>query len=223
MEKMRKKVVIFDLDGLMIDSERVTFECFEEVLAKTDRTISRDFYIRLIGRTYDASLKLIEEEYGDSFNIEKTVEDVHSLLAKRFEAEGVPEKQGIRDLLEYLKGSEFKIFVATSSSRDRVDTILEQSGLNMYIDGSVCGDEVKSSKPDPELFLNACRKAGCKPAEAYVLEDSEAGIEAAYAAGIDCIAVPDLKYPADEVAKKARWIVGSLSDALEIFEGIYDL
>ena len=140
------------------------------------------------------------------------------MLEKNFEEGGVPIKRGLIELLTYLKDNKYKTIVATSSTRERVDTILEQYGLSVYFDGSVCGNEVAESKPNPEIFLKACHIAGCKPCEAYVLEDSEMGIEAAYVAGIDCIVVPDMKYPGDEYAKKSRWIVSSLYEAMEIIK-----
>jgi len=213
-----KKTVIFDMDGLMIDSERVTFECYREVLAVWDRSMSVEFYKKILGTTYGVTAKMLAEEYGDAFDAKAAIGEVHKMMARRFEEEGVPEKRGLRELLEYLKGKGFKMIVATSSSRSRVDTILAQSDLAGYFDSSICGDEVVNGKPDPEIFLKACRKAGCNPAEAYVLEDSEAGIEAAFAAGIDCVAVPDFKYPKGETAQKARWIVSDLNDVIELFE-----
>jgi len=215
---MKKKAVIFDMDGLMIDSERATFECYKKILAETNRTMSIDFYKSFLGRHRDVCGKILQEEYGEGNDIMEMPKQVHIMLDKVFKEEGVPLKQGLIEILTYLKQNRYKTIVATSSDRERVDTILEQSRLTGYFDGSVCGDEVAKSKPNPEIFLKACDKAGCKPCEAYVLEDSEMGIEAAFAAGIDCIAVPDMKYPEDEYAKKSRWIVGSLHEAMEIIK-----
>lgn len=215
---MKKKAVIFDMDGLMIDSERVTFECYKKILAETNRTMSIDFYRRCLGRHRDICSKIIEEEYGKGCEITEIVERVHDMLAEIFEKEGVPIKRGLVELLTFLKENKYTTIVATSSNRERVDTILEQSGLAGYFDGSVCGNEVTEGKPNPEIFLKACHKAGCEPREAYVLEDSEMGIEAAYAAGIDCIAVPDMKYPEEEYAKKTGWIAGSLFEVMEIIK-----
>ena len=215
---MKKKAVIFDMDGLMIDSERVTFECYNEILADTNRSMPIDFYKKFLGRHRDVCAKILQEEYGDGPDVKRMAAQVHEMLEKIFKEDGVPIKQGLIELLTYLRENKFKTIVATSSDRERVDTILEQSGLVEYFDGSVCGNEVTESKPNPEIFLKACHKAGCEPSEAYVLEDSEMGIEAAYAAGIDCIVVPDMKYPEDEYAKKSRWIVGSLYEAMEIIK-----
>ena len=212
---MKKKAVIFDMDGLMIDSERATLECYKIILAETNRTMSVDFYKKFLGKHRDRCAEIYEEEYGGGY---EAVERAHNMLAERFRKEGVPLKPGLLELLAYLKENGYKTIVATSSNRDRADTILEQTGLTEYFDGAVCGNEVAKGKPDPEIFLKACGKAGCPPCEAYVLEDSETGVEAAFAAGIDCIVVPDMKYPEEEYAKKSRWIVGSLYEAMEIIK-----
>ena len=215
---MKKKAVIFDMDGLMIDSERVTFECYKKILAETNRTMSINFYRTFLGRRNDVCEKMLKEEYGEGNDVAEMIKQTNVMLDKTFRENGVPLKRGLIEILTYLKENKFKTIVATSSERERVDTILELSRLTEFFDGSECGDEVTESKPNPEIFLKACQKAGCEPSEAYVLEDSEMGIEAAFAAGIDCIVVPDMKYPEEEYAKKSRWIVGSLYEAMEIIK-----
>ena len=215
---MEKKAVIFDMDGLMIDSERATFECYKKILAETNRTMSVDFYKTFLGRHRDICSQILQEEYGEGRDIKGMAEQVHVMLDKSFEEEGVPIKRGLIELLAYLKEKKFTTIVATSSDRERVDKILKLSGLTGYFNGSICGNEVTKGKPNPEIFLKACQRAGCEPFEAYVLEDSEMGIQAAFDAEIDCIVVLDMKYPEDEYAKKARWIVKDLYEAMEIIK-----
>lgn len=127
-------------------------------------------------------------------------------------------KEGVEELLIYLKDHGYKTVLATSSNRDRVDQILEQTGLTAYFDSSICGDEIERGKPDPDVFLKACEKAGVRPGEAIVLEDSEAGIQAAFLAGIPVICVPDMKYPEEGFREKASLIVGSLTVVTELFK-----
>ncbi|MDR1020799.1 MAG: HAD family phosphatase [Synergistaceae bacterium] len=215
---MKKKAVIFDMDGLMIDSERIVSECYIKLFAEIGKTMSLDFYKKLLGRPVGVVSKMLEDEYGDDFDWMAISERVRDMLDEVFRHEGVPLKPGLIDLLTYLKGEKYKTVIATSSYRKRVDTILRQSRLGGYFDGSVCGDEVVVGKPNPEIFLKACQKAECEPSEAYVLEDSEMGIETASAAGIDCIVVPDMKYPEDEYAKKACHIADSLYDVMEMIK-----
>ena len=172
------KAIIFDMDGLMIDSERVTFECYQEILKGMNLTMDEEFYKTLLGKPLKGIYQRFYDVYGNDFPIEDVIKDVHALMAKRFETEGVPIKTGLKSLLEYLKENNYKTIVATSSNRDRVDTILSQAQITDYFDDSICGDEVTKGKPNPEVFLKSCQKLGVNVDEAIVLEDSEAGKQA---------------------------------------------
>ncbi len=209
------KAIIFDMDGLMIDSERVTFECYQEILKGMNLTMDEEFYKTLLGKPLKGIYQRFYDVYGNDFPIEDVIKDVHALMAKRFETEGVPIKTGLKSLLEYLKENNYKTIVATSSNRDRVDTILSQAQITDYFDDSICGDEVTKGKPNPEVFLKSCQKLGVNVDEAIVLEDSEAGIQASYDAGIKVICIPDMKYPEEEFAAKTLKIVDSLLDVIE--------
>ncbi len=204
------KAVIFDMDGLMIDSERVTFEGYQHILAKNGLTMSLDFYKTLLGKPLIGIFEQLYNEYGKNFNVENTIKEVHQYMANLFENHGVPLKKGLIELLKYLKEHNYKTIVATSSQRYRVDHIFQLAGLNSYFDDSICGDEVTKGKPNPEVFLKSCEKLGVKPNEALVLEDSEAGIKAAHLANIKVICIPDLKYPEPELADMTYKIMNNL-------------
>lgn len=206
------KAVIFDMDGLMIDSERVTFEGYQEELAKKGLTMSEAFYKTLLGKPIAGIFSQFYNEYGKDFPIEQVIKDVHTYMANHFETQGVPIKKGLVELLEYLKANNYKTIVATSSQRHRVDTILALANLTNYFDDSICGDEVSKGKPDPEVFLKSCQKLGVDPSEAIVLEDSEAGIEAASRAKIKVICIPDMKYPEVKYQDMTFKILDSLEE-----------
>ena len=189
------KAIIFDMDGLMIDSERVTFECYQERLKDMNLTMDEEFYKTLLGKPIKGIYQRFYDVYGNDFPIENVIQDVHQLMAERFETEGVPVKKGLVELLHYLKDNNYKTIVATSSNRDRVDKILAQAKITEFFDDSICGDEVTKGKPNPEVFLKSCQKLGVNVDEAIVLEDSEAGIQASYDANIKVICIPDMKYP----------------------------
>lgn len=213
------KAIIFDMDGLMIDSERVTFESYQEVLKDMNLTMDRTFYVSLLGRTKEGIAKQFYDAYGQDFPFDQVITKCHEVMARRFEQEGVPLKPGLLHLLTYLKKEHnYKTIVATSSTRDRVDKILKQAKITDYFDDSICGDEVIKGKPNPEVFLKSCEKLGVKAEEAYVLEDSESGIMAAYSAHIKVICVPDMKYPEPQYASKCYKIVETLNDVIEILE-----
>ncbi len=212
------KAVIFDMDGLMIDSERVTFEGYVIECEKLGLTMEEEFYKQVLGLPLPTVFEMFYEKYGRSFPMEKVLGEVHRYMDDRFQREGVPVKEGLRELLEYLKDNGYKTIVATSSNRDRVDRILKQTGLAEYFDDSICGDEIERGKPNPDVFLKACEKAGTAPGEAIVLEDSEAGIQAGFSAGIPVICVPDMKYPREGFREKAARIVDSLTVVSELFK-----
>ena len=206
------KAIIFDMDGLMIDSERVTFECYQERLKDMNLTMDEEFYKTLLGKPIKGIYQRFYDVYGNDFPIENVIQDVHQLMAERFETEGVPVKKGIVELLHYLKDNNYKTIVATSSNRDRVDKILAQAKITEFFDDSICGDEVTKGKPNPEVFLKSCQKLGVNVDEAIVLEDSEAGIQASYDANIKVICIPDMKYPEKQYEEKTFKILKDLTE-----------
>ena len=206
------KAIIFDMDGLMIDSERVTFECYQERLKDMNLTMDEEFYKTLLGKPINGIYQRFYDVYGNDFPIQNVIQDVHQLMAERFETEGVPVKKGLVELLHHLKDNNYKTIVATSSNRDRVDKILAQAKITEFFDDSICGDEVTKGKPNPEVFLKSCQKLGVNVDEAIVLEDSEAGIQASYDANIKVICIPDMKYPEKQYEEKTFKILKDLTE-----------
>lgn len=213
-----KKAVIFDMDGLMIDSERVTYNEYVkklELLGYHDFT--EELYKNCLGKNKVGICKVFTDHYGEDFPMKEVWDDVHEWIDESLRTY-VPKKKGIDRLLHYLKDNNYKTIVATSSARIRVDEILKNAQISEFFDDSICGDEVTHGKPNPEIFLTACQKLGVDPEEALVLEDSEAGILAAYDGHIDVICVPDMKYPEPEFASKVTKIVDSLEDVIEFLQ-----
>lgn len=215
-----KKAVIFDMDGLMIDSERVTYNEYVKklhLLGYDDFT--EELYKQCLGKNKQGICQVFIDHYGEDFPMVEVWDDVHVWIDESLRS-FVPKKKGLDELLHYLKENGYKTIVATSSARSRVDEILKNAQITEYFDDSICGDEVKRGKPDPEIFLTACQKLDVLPSEALVLEDSEAGIMAAYAGNIDVICVPDMKYPEKEYEEKVTQIVDSLEDVIQYLKEI---
>ena len=189
------KAVIFDMDGLMIDSERVTYDGYAIECEKLGLKMDKEFYKEILGHTIPEIYQQFYGRYGQSFPMDEVLKRVHTYMEDLFQEQGVPLKEGLVELLVYLKANGYQTVVATSSTRERVNKILKQAELSKFFDASVCGDEVEKGKPNPEVFLKACEKIGVKPEKAIVLEDSEAGIQASFVAGIPVICVPDMKWP----------------------------
>lgn len=208
-----KKAVIFDMDGLMIDSERVTYEEYCRKLETLNLSFDEATYRLCLGKNKVGICQVFYDHFGDDFPMKEVWDDVHIWIDERL-AKHVPLKTGLLELLKYLKDNNYKTIVATSSTRDRVDKILKNAKITEYFDDSICGDEVTHGKPNPEIFLTACKKLNVDPKDALVLEDSEAGILAAYDGNIDVICVPDMKYPETDFANKTSKIVADLNDVI---------
>ena len=210
-----KKAVIFDMDGLMIDSERVTYNEYVKKLAQLGHhDFTEELYRNCLGKNKQGICQVFIDHYGQDFPMDEVWDDVHVWIDESLR-QYVPKKKGLVELLEYLKANNYKTIVATSSGRARVDEILKNADLTKYFDDSICGDEVTHGKPHPEIFLTACQKLDVKPEEALVLEDSEAGILAAYDGHIDVICVPDMKYPEPQFVEKVTKIVDSLDEVID--------
>ncbi|OUQ79564.1 hydrolase [Massilimicrobiota sp. An105] len=210
-----KKAVIFDMDGLMIDSERVTYNEYVKKLAQLGHhDFTEELYRNCLGKNKQGICQVFIDHYGQDFPMDEVWDDVHVWIDESLR-QYVPKKKGLVELLEYLKANNYKTIVATSSGRARVDEILKNADLTKYFDDTICGDEVTHGKPHPEIFLTACQKLDVKPEEALVLEDSEAGILAAYDGHIDVICVPDMKYPEPQFVEKVTKIVDSLDEVID--------
>lgn len=210
-----KKAVIFDMDGLMIDSERVTYNEYVKKLAQLGHhDFTEELYRNCLGKNKQGICQVFIDHYGQDFPMDEVWDDVHVWIDESLR-QYVPKKKGLVELLEYLKANNYKTIVATSSGRARVDEILKNADLTKHFDDTICGDEVTHGKPHPEIFLTACQKLDVKPEEALVLEDSEAGILAAYDGHIDVICVPDMKYPEPQFVEKVTKIVDSLDEVID--------
>ena len=206
-----KRAVIFDLDGLLIDSEVVSHQLMDELLRQYGYSLTKTEYARIYsGKTGIGNMTHMIETY----HLPLTVAEGMAWEAKR-EAELLPTvrlKPGGAALLAWLKARGVTVVLATSSKRDRAVDILTRLGVVQYFDDMVFGTEIERGKPYPDIFLKASEKAHAAPADCLVLEDSEAGIQAAHAAGIDVICVPDMKTPAAEFQQMSAAVLKSLDD-----------
>ncbi len=213
------KTVIFDLDGLLVDSELMTYEFFVKTLAENGHKISLKEYADIYcGRTAVRNLTELIKNYDLPFDVERGLALTHEAEKEYLKTKGVPLKKGARELLVFLRNNGYGIYLASSSGKERAHTILSGNGIDGYFDGGVFGDEIERSKPAPDIFLKAKEKSGTGVEECLVLEDSDAGIHAAHAAGIPVICIPDLKQPSEESRRMARYVLPSLLDVKKMLE-----
>ena len=204
------KAIIFDLDGLLIDTEIVSYKIYKELLQK----FGYDFLVEEYTRTYSGKTEIknvmtLIENYRLPWTVEQGLFQVLS-VEERMINEGIDLKKGAKELLSYLKENNYKTAIATSSTCDRAMNILNQHDFAKYFDSFVFAEELTNGKPNPEVFLKACDKIGEEPKNCLVLEDSEAGIQAAYSANIPVICIPDMKMPAQEYLDKTIAVLESL-------------
>ncbi|CUO91402.1 haloacid dehalogenase superfamily%2C subfamily IA%2C variant 3 with third motif having DD or ED [Clostridium baratii] len=208
------KAVIFDLDGLLIDSEIISYKIYKEILNQFGHDFSMEEYAQnFSGKTEVKNVTNLIDKYSLPWTVEIGLNNVLEIESK-FLAQGVTLKTGAKELLEYLKDKCFKIAIASSSTEDRALTILRQHNIIEYFDEFVFGHEVKKGKPNPDIFLKACDKLLERPEECLVLEDSEAGIQAAYSASIPVICIPDMKVPNQHYLDMTKTVLHSLEEVI---------
>ncbi len=202
--------VIFDMDGVLFDTERSYSATLEEVAADWGLGDVHEAVLGCIGRNANDSRTLFLEYMGEDFPYEEYVKETGRRFREREEREGLPIKSGVRELLSYLKQENSRIALASSTRREKVLYYLEKAGLTDYFEVVVGGDMVKHSKPQPDIYLMACRKLGVVPGETYAVEDSPNGIRSAYNAGMKAIMVPDMIEPDAEMEEKTCHICRDL-------------
>lgn len=219
------ELVIFDMDGLLIDSERLIMEAFSKSCTQLGCQLNKHYYQAGIGGKPKPT-------FGEMF-IGMTKEneaDLHEMCARVGSAcieemrQMGPKllKAGARELLGYLRRQGIPRAVASSSNRYRVDTLLTSTGIYDIFDYMVCGDEIAKGKPDPETFLLACQRAGVQPERTLVLEDSDNGALAALRGGFPYIVVPDIAELSERAKGCALSVVESLLDVPAIIETAFD-
>jgi HAD superfamily hydrolase (TIGR01509 family) len=210
------ELVIFDMDGLMFDTERIYVETWPDAARLFGYEVTEEAVVGAIGLNAEAGRAHFEGLYGKDFPFYKIREARLKSATELIEKRGIPIKQGLYELLDLLKEKNIKKAIATSSERQRADWYLRLSKLTGVFDAIVCGDEIKKSKPDPEIFLKAAEKTSVSPCRCIVLEDSESGIRAAHSAGMFPFMVPDYKQPSEELKTLTAGIFKSLDKVAAI-------
>ena len=206
------ELVVFDVDGLMLDTESVWKEAFDQAGNKFGiQNMGSTLFPQLIGKSGRDEKEVLDQYLS---------QDIQELVIKEWERIGygmlekeVPVKPGLYEMLDFLEQHHIKMAVATTTRRELTEERLKRVGVYDRFDYVLCGDEVTNRKPDPEIYLSVLKKMDTDARNALVLEDSVVGVEAAYRAGIDCIQVPDLIAPTEVQKKQTICIVNDLMEA----------
>jgi len=208
----RPVAVIFDMDGLMLDTESLGPQTWREAA----QTIGVDFDLGLlpsmIGRNYRDCREMLREHYGPAYPVEQLTAACLTTFDAIVARQGIAQKPGLRELLDWLEQENVVRAVATSTRRDRAEAQLTQQGLIASFAVLVGGNEVDRGKPAPDIFLLAASRIDVEAADCVVLEDSEPGVRAALAAGMMPIMVPDLHRPSDDLLAREPLVLASLHD-----------
>lgn len=182
--------LIFDMDGLLVDSEPLAAQAMTDFLARFGQSPRPDVAAKLLGRRLPEAIAIVRDAYGLAPDLEELtrVYGAMRLAALRGKLRPMP---GAREILAFGRQAGLRLALATSGMRDHVDVSLAEAGLDGSFDAEVTGDQVQRGKPAPDLFLLAAQKLGVSPAACVVLEDAPFGVEAAKAAGMRVIAVPN--------------------------------
>ena len=206
------KAVLFDMDGLMVDTESLATEAWIASAKKQNFEMTVEETLYVLGFARKSIYEFWQDYYKDRPEIDATkLTDSHyEYIESVLFGEGPKKMPYVEELLIYLKENNYKIAVASSSDIDHIENNMEKTNLRKYIDKLASGEEVPQGKPAPDVFLLAAERLGVKPEECLVLEDSKYGLMAAKSAGMTAIMVPDMFKVDDEARELADKIVDNL-------------
>ena len=217
----KQGAVILDMDGLMLDTEPLYQRAWERAAADLGYTLSAEFYYRaLAGRRLDEYGQELLDTYGPTFPFERFMELALLGWRELAEAEGAPPKQGLHELLHWLRTEGLSVAVATGNDRWRTELLLTRAGLRDSMSHVVTREDASAGKPAPDIFLAAARLLAYPPCLCVVVEDSNAGILAADRAGMRAIMVPDRQAPSEQARSLAHRVVGSLLEIPHVLRAL---
>ena len=188
---MKIEAVIFDLDGLILDTERLYRRFWREAARECGFEMTHETALEL--RSLDKTLakELLNARFGDDFDYDEVKRHRIALMNEYVDKNGVSAKRGVRELTEYLRESGIKQAIATATNYERTNDYLDRAGVRGCFDTIVCACDLPHGKPFPDVYLYACEKLGVIPENAIALEDSPNGVKSAHSAGCSVICIPD--------------------------------
>lgn len=213
------QAVIFDMDGLMLDSERAITDCHAQAAAALGHALPADYWLQMVGTGDDACRAMLVERLGQAATGELLA--YSGRLYEARVAAGIPLRPGILPLLRWLDARAVPRAVATSTRRPLALRKLETAGLLPYFKVVCTSSDVFHPKPAPDVYLLAAQRLGVVPARCVVLEDSPTGVRAALAAGMVPVQVPDMVAPDAQVRALGHRIVASLEVAQQLLAAQY--
>ena len=212
--------IIFDMDGVLTDSERQSNEGWLWAAGQLGVDMPMWLIDSFKGAPAELCCKFFDDYYKGAIDYWEAKELRTQHVYKIRETEGIPVKKGVKDIFEYIRNNGLKCAVATSTRRESAEKTLHKIGVWDYLDAVVYGDEVEHGKPEPDIFLRAAKAIGISPSEAVVVEDSINGIKAGYAAGMRVVHIPDTIAIDDDIRKLTYMVCADLNGLIDVVESI---
>lgn len=209
------EAVVFDMDGVIFDSERGCLDVWLTIAAENGLKDMEDVFKRCIGTTVVATRSILKAAYGEDFPVEDFMQRAHVMFHERYDDGRLPVFPGAERILKTLNEYGIPVGLASSTRNATVHRQLTDAGLIKYFTDITCGDMLKVSKPEPDIYLLACKNLGVNPAKTVAIEDSFNGIRAAYRAGMLPVMVPDLIPADDEMRQLSYEIYDNLNEVVE--------
>lgn len=213
------KAVIFDMDGVLIDSETIEKKNMIKSAEMNSLPFEDEFFEIFLGCNNEMSYRLLLDRYKDSKIVDKYLSDLVYLQAKEYKERNIKLKPGTREIIDYLRNNNIPFALATGSSYKYVELDFLQNGYDKIpFDYVVTGDEIINSKPNPEIFIKAANLMNIDIIDCLVVEDSPKGIEAAYSSGAQSCFVPDLVKTNQNILSKATFHKNNLLEVIQLIE-----
>lgn len=210
------RLCIFDMDGLLVDSERYMWNIsLDKAIREQGFVLSDEIHRKFMGTNDKDVCKILQNIYGDGFDAEKMLRRCKELNLE-ITKNGIPLMKGARELLDFLHVNGIKTCIGTTTNKVGAHALLKADHLENDFDAIVCGDEIENGKPAPDIYLKCLSKFNFDKSEAIILEDGNAGAHAAISSGMRLVLVPDLAILDEEEKQKAFRIVDNLGDVIDI-------
>lgn len=212
------KAVLFDMDGLMIDTEKLLSRFWCESANSFGYPMTHEHVLGIRSLASKYAVPHLKKIFGDDFDYWAVRAKRIELMNSYIESNGIEVKKGLIELLDYIKDSGLRCAVCTATDSERTEMYLRKIGVHDYFDDFVCGNMIKNGKPKPDIYLLGAEKLGLKPCECMALEDSPNGISSANSAGCIPVMVPDLSQPDADTLAKVYAVCDDLSQVIDLIK-----
>jgi HAD superfamily hydrolase (TIGR01509 family) len=205
---------IFDMDGLLLDSEPLAKQAFDTTCQQYGLGDLSELFMQFVGTHKDAGNAIIKHALNDSIDVDVFNRAWRGLYSEWVQDKAVPVKPGVIEVLDFYQSQQIPMAVATSSQTDIANHKLKKAGIIDYFELIIGGDQVIKSKPQPDIFLKAAASLSCQPETCVAFEDSPNGVKSAVSAGMTVVQVPDLLAPDTELLALNHTVLKCISDVI---------